>query len=267
MESLRAVGAPRRASAPASPQLPEVRDPALGALTAGAGEGPLPDAVLERMYQARQEHAATAARDDAADRNAGAPALEAPAAGAVPLSPPPADSAPAPPALEPPPLPPVKAAQALKLPTVSPLNRLPAPEPARPAEPNVKIFAEFVSDEPHGLFGGRRKIPDFSPPTVLHGAPPQVPPEVRSRISREVDIDVKLYVNETGQVDYSELSSEHVKSDRDLEALAVFAGRKWEFVPARIAGRNAPSEVILHFRFAPAPDSASLERAASGALP
>ena len=77
---------------------------------------------------------------------------------------------------------------------------------------------------------------------------------------------MRLYVNEKGAVDYSELSSEHTKRNRDLEVLAVFAARKWEFAPARIAGSNAPSEVLLYFRFTP-PSTAGLRRTASDARP
>jgi hypothetical protein len=32
---------------------------------------------------------------------------------------------------------------------------------------------------------------------------------------------------------------------------AVAAAQRWEFAPARIGERSVPSEMILHFRFAP----------------
>jgi len=148
-------------------------------------------------------------------------------------------------------------------PPVEPLTTSALPTPS---DPNVRVSTEYVTDEPHGLLGRRRKIPDFEPPALLRAASPQIPADLRPRITREIAIDVKLYVNPSGRVDYAELSTDHTVSNRDLETLAVFAGRKWEFAPARIAGRNAPSEAILHFRFAPA-TSAGLARAASSLRP
>ena len=66
---------------------------------------------------------------------------------------------------------------------------------------------------------------------------------------RDVKVNVKVYVNAAGKVDYSEVISKVAEADRDLASLAMFAARRWEFVPARSAGSAVAGEVILHYRF------------------
>jgi len=80
----------------------------------------------------------------------------------------------------------------------------------------------------------------------------------RRNVARNVNIDVKVYVNPAGKVDYSEVLSNVAESDRDLAALAVFSARRWEFVPARTKDGAVPGEMILHYQFGPgARDSGS----------
>jgi len=249
VSGLRAADAPQPVTAPAQPDgAPPVEPFTTSAATPAE---PLPDPELERMYQARTQSAARGSADrtarPAAPRRFALPV--APAAAVAPL-------------IDPPPLTVAMAtARVPATPMLDGISALPTP-----SDPNVRVSTEYVTDEPHGLLGRRRKIPDFEPPALLRAASPQIPADLRPRITREIAIDVKLYVNPSGRVDYAELSTDHTVSNRDLETLAVFAGRKWEFAPARIAGRNAPSEAILHFRFAPA-TSAGLARAASSLRP
>jgi outer membrane biosynthesis protein TonB len=70
-------------------------------------------------------------------------------------------------------------------------------------------------------------------------------------VARDVKIDIKVYVNPAGKVDFSEVVSKVSETDRDLSVLAVFAARRWEFVPARDGDSQVPGEVILHYRFGP----------------
>jgi hypothetical protein len=121
----------------------------------------------------------------------------------------------------------------------------------RPATANlpVKVRAEPVAATRPNLPLIRKlsRRADFVPPSVLHEAPP---PNLPHRtIPRDVNINVKVYVNSSGKVDYSEVVSKVAESDRDLASLAVFAGRRWEFVPARSGGSAVAGEVILHYRF------------------
>jgi hypothetical protein len=117
------------------------------------------------------------------------------------------------------------------------------------AELAVKVRAEPVAATRRNLPLIRRvsRRADFVPPSVLHEAPP---PDLPHRtIPRDVNINVKVYVNTSGKVDFSEVVSKVAESDRDLASLAVFAGRRWEFLPARSGGSAVAGEVILHYRF------------------
>jgi hypothetical protein len=99
------------------------------------------------------------------------------------------------------------------------------------------------------LIGKRYRRPDYVPPAVLRNPGLTSPPQ-RS-VSREVNIDVKVYVNPAGKVDYSEVLSKVAEPDRDLAASALFSARRWEFTPARDSDGTVPGEVILHYQFGP----------------
>jgi hypothetical protein len=74
---------------------------------------------------------------------------------------------------------------------------------------------------------------------------------VQRNVAHDVNIDVKVYVNSSGKVDYSEVLSKVGASNRDLAAAAVFSARKCEFIPARAGDDTVPGEVILHYQFGP----------------
>ena len=70
---------------------------------------------------------------------------------------------------------------------------------------------------------------------------------------RDVQINIKVYVNAAGKVEYAEVISKVAEADRDLASLAMFAARRWEFAPARSAGSAVAGEVILHYQFSAVP--------------
>jgi len=97
------------------------------------------------------------------------------------------------------------------------------------------------------LIGRRSLRAEYVPPAPLRKSViPNVP---RGDIARA--IDVKVYVNPAGKVDYAELLSKVSKADVDLASMLVFSARRWEFVPARDGADPASGEVILHYRFGP----------------
>jgi hypothetical protein len=101
------------------------------------------------------------------------------------------------------------------------------------------------------LIGKRYRRPeDLVPPTPLHSA--ALPDAPHRNLEKPVSIDVKVYVNTSGKVDYAEVVSRVKQSDRDLAALALFSSRRWEFVPARTADGTVPGEVVLRYQFGPA---------------
>ena len=95
-----------------------------------------------------------------------------------------------------------------------------------------------------GKLIGRSSV---APPSPLRDPAPVVPPDVRQRISGEVDIDVRVLVGATGAVEDAELLSKG--KDAALADLALFASRRSEFAPAHTAGQDVPSEVVLRYRF------------------
>jgi outer membrane biosynthesis protein TonB len=127
-------------------------------------------------------------------------------------------------------------------------------------DPFVSVAVEPATESEGGglihklsLFGkGKRsKRTDFVPPAPIRRAPTNVPPELRGRIKHETPVDVKVYVDRTGRVEYAELLSEGTGPDRDLASLAVFSSRRWQFSPAHLGEEAVPAEVVLRFRFGP----------------
>jgi hypothetical protein len=119
------------------------------------------------------------------------------------------------------------------------------------ADSTLRVDAEPV---PHlgrniPLIGKRSPRSDYVPPVpAAKSAALSLP---HREVAREVNIDVKVYVNSSGKVDYAELLSNVPKADSDLAALVVFSARRWEFVPAREGNEAVPGEVILHYQFGP----------------
>jgi hypothetical protein len=90
---------------------------------------------------------------------------------------------------------------------------------------------------------------DFMPPTPLQGTTPIVPDELLRTLSAEVPVDVCVYVNKSGKVDYAELLSDITVANRDFASLAVFDARHWKFKPARSETGIVPGRAMLHYRF------------------
>jgi hypothetical protein len=119
----------------------------------------------------------------------------------------------------------------------------------------VTLEAERKSPA-HGLIGRippllRRlhPAPEVEPPKALHESTPIVDDRLRSSLKVEVPLDVRVYVNRSGKVEYAELISDITEGNRDLATLAVFDARHWEFTPARSGTRVVPGQAVLHYRF------------------
>jgi hypothetical protein len=91
--------------------------------------------------------------------------------------------------------------------------------------------------------------PEYEPPTPVHESTPVVDDHLRRSLESEVPVDVRVYINRSGKVDYAELLSDITGRNRDLATLAVFDARHWEFTPARSGTRIVPGRAILHYRF------------------
>ena len=132
--------------------------------------------------------------------------------------------------------------------SIVPANRL---GPGDGADSSLRVSVEPVPGSRRNipLIGKRYPRADYVPPAPLRNPGRPSPPH--RNVTRAVNINVKVYVNPSGKVDYSEVLSKVAETDRDLAAFAMFAARRWEFVPARDAGGTVPGEVILHYQFSP----------------
>jgi len=131
---------------------------------------------------------------------------------------------------------------------IMPANR---PGTGDGADSSLRVSVEPVSGSRRNipLIGKRYPRADYVPPAPLRN--PGLPSPPHRNVTRAVNINVKVYVNPAGKVDYSEVLSKVAETDRDLAAFAMFAARRWEFVPARDADGTVPGEVILHYQFGP----------------
>jgi hypothetical protein len=120
------------------------------------------------------------------------------------------------------------------------------------ADPYLRVRVEPVQhlSRSFPLLGKRHLLTSYSPPApVRQPAIPVLP--AQNSLEHPVSIDVKVYVNKSGKVEYSEMLSKVTPDNRDLAAAAVFSARKCEFVPAHAGSDTVPGEVILHYQFGP----------------
>jgi TonB family protein len=137
--------------------------------------------------------------------------------------------------------------QPTTVPTLAfPMSAPPPAPPARSPEPapesRIRVAVDAVS---------RTRAGKFVPPTAVREERPVVPATLARQISREVSIEVKVYVDRAGKVEYAELLSNAARDNRELASLAVFASRRWQFAPAQRDGKPMPGEAVLRFRFQP----------------
>jgi hypothetical protein len=97
------------------------------------------------------------------------------------------------------------------------------------------------------FLGKRHQETNYKPPVPVRE--PSIPPLPSQDLGHPVNIDVKVSVNQSGKVEYSELLSKVTPDNRDLAAAAVFSARKWEFVPAHAGSEVVRGQVILHYQF------------------
>jgi len=129
-------------------------------------------------------------------------------------------------------------------------------DPEVAAEPYSTVTVEAIPETKLGrivskipLLRRLNRTAEMLPPRPIRETTPAIPAELRRRLKSEVPLDVRAYVDESGKVTYAEMVSDLTEEDRDLATLAVFDARRWEFMPAQLAGQPVAGQVILHYRF------------------
>jgi len=119
------------------------------------------------------------------------------------------------------------------------------------ANPYLRVRVEAVQhlSRIFPLVGKRHQHTSYVPPAPLRE--PAIPVLPAQNLEHAVNIDVKVYVNQSGKVEYSEVLSQVTPDNRDLAASAVFSARKCEFAPAHSGSLTVPGEVILHYQYGP----------------
>src|SRR6202046_5424834 len=90
---------------------------------------------------------------------------------------------------------------------------------------------------------------------VVHGKViqqilPDAPQKARDTIHGKVRLTVKVHVNESGNV--TEASLDAPGPSQYFADRALKAAQLWKFAPAKLDGRNIPSDWLLHFEIDPA---------------
>lgn len=126
------------------------------------------------------------------------------------------------------------------------------------AAPTVQVSAEPVSGSRVGRLVGKiplvrrlKKSNRVASPVPLFEAQPKVQLSLADRPSGPVAVNVKVRVAESGTVMLAEVEDYGDPPNWRLAAAALDAARRWTFEPARVEDTAVPSDVILHFRFAP----------------
>jgi outer membrane biosynthesis protein TonB len=125
--------------------------------------------------------------------------------------------------------------------------------------PSVSVTAQPVVDGRFGRVVGKvpllrrfgKSAQAFVPPKPVSEVQPTLRPEERRSVTQNLRLDVKVYIDESGMVQYAELLTPASEKTRNLAAAAVYTARRWRFTPARSGERAIPSEFLLRFDFKP----------------
>src|SRR5262249_55716071 len=94
-----------------------------------------------------------------------------------------------------------------------------------------------------------------TPPRPVHQIRPELPNNVKSMLQGEVTVQVHVSIDASGRVTKATPIPSTSPIAGYAGAAAANAARLWRFEPSRKAGQTVPSEMVLEFRFAPAPKS------------
>jgi TonB family protein len=90
--------------------------------------------------------------------------------------------------------------------------------------------------------GEGETVDGFVPPAPVHKVSPTIP---SGPGQAEGSVDVKVYIDESGNVSRAQL----LTKKNELAGASLGAARQWQFTPARKHDKPVASEMVLHFRF------------------
>jgi TonB family protein len=135
--------------------------------------------------------------------------------------------------------------------------------PQQPAQPTVPQFVQKSSEKrpaaskPAPLPTKVRSEAPAMPSSIgvvrgkiVQQVLPDAPQKARDTIQGKVRISVKVHVDESGSV--TEATFDSPGPSQYFADRALQAAQHWKFVPAKMDGRNVPSEWILRFEIDPA---------------
>jgi hypothetical protein len=135
------------------------------------------------------------------------------------------------------------------------------------AEPFSTVNFEAVTESHLGGVIGKmpllrrlHRAADFVPPTPVQKTALEVPEELLRTLRTEVPLDVRVYIDRSGKVDYAELLSDVTEANRGFASLAVFNARHWKFKPAQSETHLVPGRAMLHYRFGNPPRAISRQQ-------
>ena len=124
---------------------------------------------------------------------------------------------------------------AIAQPKVAPL---PPPEPDRiaPSEPQpLPVTTALVAARP------------------IHESLPSLPPAIRNTVTSEVEVQIKIQVDDSGRVVRVAPVGSAGPASGALVRVSEEAARQWRFAPAMRGNQPVASEVVLTFRYTPKP--------------
>ena len=139
------------------------------------------------------------------------------------------------------------------------------PPTLKPAQPTLISLVSLEPTQPGLLSRGINHVPvlnllqrrtykageHFSPARPVREVKPRISSAWQMKSDTPSLVDVKVWIDKTGQVTKTELLSDD--PEPDMAELASNAAYKWTFEPARLADHPVSSEMVLHFRFVPKP--------------
>jgi outer membrane biosynthesis protein TonB len=93
--------------------------------------------------------------------------------------------------------------------------------------------------------------PAFIGPRPIHQSLPNLPSEIRATVLSEVEVQVKVQVDEYGRVVKVDLVEATGPASNALVSATQQAARLWRFSPGARGSELVASEVVLMFRYIP----------------